>query len=416
MIARSGVRVLVLADTDSYVKWGACLLDPAPSGWTVDVAVLEGHAAPSTRQVEDALTGTAVDPAAVRRTSGRGLVPLVQELAPDVVVLAVRGHAVPAVTRLLARLGTRPVTVTGVAGISVPVQWYDVNLRRGADLYVVHSRREARELSAVAARHDVDHRVALATLPFLRVAARSPAGSGRRHRGGDAGPVVFAPQSLVPADDIGRRRLLADLTAAIGGARDLHVKVRSRTGEAEAHRGAGDYSGLIGGLPSRQRDRVHVVDGPMSRHLETAHGFVTVGSSAALESVAAGVPAIVLSDLGVGDATFNGVFVGSGLLGTLEDLAADRFRRVDPAWAADNYFHPDEEDTWLDELVDLLDQRAVGALAAPTPLPRTLGNLVRGVYYRLDALAPWRGTPFAPLERLILSTARGLNRTLLHLR
>lgn len=416
------VRALVLADTDSYVKWGATLVSTTP--WESRLAVLDGHAAPSPRQVADAVDGSGIDARDVVRTDGAQLRDLLDRWAPDVLVLAVRAHAVPPVLSLLEDAHGRPVVVTGVAGICVPVQWYDVNLRRGADVFVVHSRRERRDLVGVAARHDVPHRVALATLPFLRVAARRPAlaHAGRAAAATAAtsrqGPVVFAPQSLVPSDDTGRESVLRGLAAAVRPGREVHVKVRSRDGEVEAHRGAGDYAALLARLRSTgdAPDGLRVVDGPMSHHLRGASGFVTIGSSAALEAVAAGVPSVVLTDLGVDDAHLNSVFVGSGLLGTLADVAQGRFRTVDAGWAHDNYFHGPEADDWRTQVDQLLAERALHGLAAPAQVPATLGNRVRGQYYRLDALAPWRGTALEPIERLLLGAARWLNRTVLHLR
>ncbi len=418
------VRALVLADTDSYVKWGATLVEG--TGWDTRVAVLDGYAAPSVRQVADALEGTSTDPADVALVDAPALRAVLARWRPDVLVLAVRAHAVPPVLDLLDDATDRPVTVTGVAGICVPVQWYDVNLRRGADVFVAHSRRERRDLAGVAARHAVPHHVALATLPFLRVAARRPAPAPASTAGGSTahrharpdGPVVFAPQSLVPADDLGRETVLRGLATAVRPGREVHVKVRSRAGEVEAHRGAGDYAALLarlredGTVPAGLR----IVDGSMARHLEGASGFVTIGSSAALEAVAAGVPTVVLTDLGVDDAHLNSVFVGSGLLGSTEDVRHGRFRRVDPAWAHDNYFHGSDHNDWHEQVEHLLAARADRGLPRPTAVPATLGNRVRGIYYRLDALAPGRRTPLAPLERAVLALARRLNRRLLHLR
>ncbi|MFG1695417.1 DUF6716 putative glycosyltransferase [Nonomuraea sp. NPDC049309] len=92
----------------------------------------------------------------------------------------------------------------------------------------------------------------------------------------------------------------------------------------------------------------------MREHLEQAAGFVTVGSTAALEAIAMGVPSLVLSDFGVSAEMINLVFEGSGLLGTLDDLAQGRFRTASPAWCAASYFHPAERDDWARRLAELV--------------------------------------------------------------
>ncbi|RYJ05994.1 MAG: hypothetical protein EON52_08670, partial [Actinomycetales bacterium] len=110
-----------------------------------------------------------------------------------------------------------------MAGIALPVQWYDVNLRRGADLFVTHSHREVEEISAVARRHEVRHRTTLATLPFLAHVRASAATDGRPAHGTS---VVFAPQSLVPAATEDRRRLLQRLADAARARPDRRVVVK----------------------------------------------------------------------------------------------------------------------------------------------------------------------------------------------
>lgn len=406
-------------DSDSYVKWASALASRLPADWQARLVVLEGHAAPSPRQVDDALAG-GIDPHDLGRVGARGLARLLADWSPDVLLLGVRAHAVPAVTGMLDASPRRPVVVTGVAGIALPVQWYDVSLRRAADLFVVHGLREQRELTAVARAHDVPCRPALATLPFL---ARAPATVGGRTGGGDAagrGPVVFAPQALVPFTDHERERLVARLadTARAHPDRDVLVKLRSRAGEVEAHRESRGYAEIVrdlaarGGAPSNLR----VVDGPMAQHLSGAAGLVTVSSSSALEAVAAGVPALVLDDFGVNQRLMNSVFADSGLLGSTDDLVAGRFRHLDPHWAEDNYFHHPDADTWVDDVEELLARRSTRGLPpCPRPAP-TLGHRLRDAYYRRDALAPWRGTPLAGAERAMLAGARWVNRRALHLR
>ena len=66
------------------------------------------------------------------------------------------------------------------------------------------------------------------------------------------------------------------------------------------------------------------------------------------------MPLLVLSDFGVSAEMINLVFEGSGLLGTLDDLAAGDFRAAEPAWCAANYFHPAGRDDWAGLLAGLV--------------------------------------------------------------
>jgi hypothetical protein len=53
----------------------------------------------------------------------------------------------------------------------------------------------------------------------------------------------------------------------------------------------------------------------------------------------------------------NVVFEGSGLLGTLAELAEGDFRKAEPAWCAANYFHPQDRDDWAGLLAGLVISR-----------------------------------------------------------
>ncbi len=405
-------RALLVADSDSYVKWAAALAADLPDDWDVHLIVLAARGAPSDRQVEDAVHLTGIEPDEVEHLSAHDLRRELRRWRPDVLVLGVRAHAVPHISGWFAHDRQRPVIVTGVAGIALPVQWYDVDLRRGADLFVTHSRREAAEIAHTAHVHEVPHRTTLATLPYLQ-AARVPVPVAGRRAKADA--IVFAPQSLVPAADDDRRLLLRRLAETARAHPDLRVVVKGRTrdGESEAHRGGAGYAELAAEteLPAN----LEFADGPMAEHLARATGFVTVSSSAVLEATAAGVPSLVLTDFGVDDDLMNSVFEGSGLFGSADDLLALRFAHADEDWARRNYFHDPAHDTWLTDLTTLLSTREAG-LPAPARRPATLGARLRDLYYRHDALQPWHGTWLAPLERLMLWAGHVANRRLLHLR
>ncbi len=106
----------------------------------------------------------------------------------------------------------------------------------------------------------------------------------------------------------------------------------------------------------------------MAQHLDRAVALVTISSTAVLEAVARGVPALTLTDFGVSRALINEVFVDSGLEGDAVDLVEGRFGTVRPEWLHDNHFHPPAEDDWADRAEELMVLRDAGALRCDRPL------------------------------------------------
>ena len=384
----SPVTAMVVMDTDSYVKWGVDLASRLPPDWRVSRVLLGSYVQPSARQLESA------GAPGLRAVSSRSLRRQLATDRPDVLVLAVRGHAVPHIAAMLG--DHRPVIVTGMPGIVVPPQRYDIELRRAADLLIVHSLRERREHEAAAALAGRDYVFGLESLALPAVErAEAPAD----------GAIVFATQALVPPRREDRMLVLsrlADAARAFPASRVV-IKTRSGRGEAETHRGAEPYDALLAHVPEAPHNLV-VSSGSMAEHLASARALVSVSSTALLEAVASGVPALAIADFGVDEAMMTSVFEGSGLLGSLDDVVAGRFRLAEPTWLADNYFHDPDDDDWLERLEALLHARdSLPSIAAPP-------GGASGLYYRLDALTPWRGTIGEPLERAALALARTLNR------
>ncbi len=129
----------------------------------------------------------------------------------------------------------------------------------------------------------------------------------------------------------------------------------------------------------------------MDEALRSARALVTVSSTAALESMAVGLPTLIISDFGVSADMINTVFDGSGCLGTLDDLRRGRISTPDSAWLEANYFHADADNDWLDHLDDLLARRAAGGL----PVRRPTGSLPTRVHRRVRLLLPARSRPAA---------------------
>lgn len=356
----TSVRILAVSDSDSYLKWSHALLRHAASdeGHLVHEVVLSNVLSPSVDQMIAAAGGT------VDRVGIMGLVARVRALRPDAVLVSCTGPALEVVIDTLHAAGLlgptnpgRPVLVTGFPGITVPANELALRFRRHVDLVIVHSRRELREHRALAASLGLPTRFALARLPFLPDSAE-PGTAAARGAARDRQDVLFAAQSLVPAQEEQRRAILEALADVPDGMRPV-VKVRAGVGERQAHNEDLPYAELD------PDPRIMFRAGSMADALQRTRGFVTVSSTAVLEALAMGIPSIVLSDFGVDDAMITTVFTGSGLLGTLDDVRAGRFAHPHPDWLEDNYFHNRSDDEWLDELAHLVSEPRVPVHVEP---------------------------------------------------
>ncbi|MEV7806782.1 DUF6716 putative glycosyltransferase [Microbispora sp. NPDC088329] len=366
-------RLLAVADSDSYLKWAAGLLDATPEDWVTDLAVVRTPIAPSAAQIAAAVSGTRAGRA------GRELPPVLparqlrraaERFRPDVVLLACTGPVVDALAATPAGPlsgplpGPRPVLVSGLPGISVPATEKAWLFRSGCDLFVVHSAREVAEFSEIGARLGGGGAVALARLPYLDLLHREACGDDA---GGVRDRVVFATQAKVPRRREERERILlalAELARARPGL-DVVVKLRARDDERQTHNERHHYERLWTAMEAEGRvppGAVRFAAGPMHEHLSRAAGFVTVSSTAALEAIAANVPLLVLSDFGVGAEMINLVFEGSGCLGTLGDLAEADFRFPAEEWCRDNYFHDRSAGDWTGRVATLVAAARAGTL------------------------------------------------------
>lgn len=371
-------RLLGVVDSDSYAKWGAALLSHLDrDAWQVDLTVVGSRPAASDAQLAAALAGTAFEADAVPRASVREIVDRLGREGYDAVFVSTSGAVAEVViTEVTRKVDPRPVILTGLPGISSPAKYKGIFRRAQADLFVLHSHREVREYQELAAARGMTHSFALATLPFLEHV--------RSARAAVRDSIVFAPQPGVPwgyDERVAMAGWLVEAARANPGLRVV-VKVRARAGELQTHRELYPYPEL---LPADRPANLLVAAGPMSEHLARAVGFVTVSSTAAIEAIAADVPALVLTDFGVSGELINEVFVGSGLLGSSRELIAGRFRQVDPAWRHDNYFHDPSENTWQGRLGEFVQLRDAAALPDRPAQRTSRGGALRRAWDRKRA-------------------------------
>jgi len=404
MSAPSGIRVVAIADADSFVKWSASLLGSVP-GLRPHLLLVRTPLTASVEQERTALAGTTLGREDVTRIGFAETAGWLEGQRPDVVVLAGRGPFVRLMGRVIDTLTHRPVTVSGLPGMAIPAQRGALDYRRHTDLLVVHSHREVRAFAQLGDRIGVHMPTALATLPFARRRERMLRPERIRvdamggARGGvavadrpasttpvrpPATDIVFAAQALVPVRREERAEIAAMLVRAAEAepTRRVVVKLRSRPGESETHFERAPYAGL---LPSRLPANLVFSYDSMSTALETAAGLVTVSSTAAIEATALGVPVIALDSFGVSKSLLNTVFVGSGLLGGRSEVVAGRFRHPHPDWLRDNYFHPEAESTWWERVEQLVALRRSGSLPARR-VPAARGGSLHEAWHRASVL------------------------------
>ncbi|WP_213814382.1 DUF6716 putative glycosyltransferase [Glaciihabitans sp. dw_435] len=377
------MRVIAVVDSDSYVKWGAAVLAALPREWLKSLVLVATPIAPSDAQLQTALAGSGFAASDALRLELPAIVDLVREQQPDVVLLSLRGPVASVVARDIYDVtAKRPVIVSGLPGISVPATRPAIRYRTQADLFLLHSKREVREFRQLAVELEAAQTFALAELPFLQRSVPREV-SGRRD-------VIFAAQSIVPADRVDRVRLLGWLSELATRHPELRVviKVRAVAGEVQTHEEHDSYPDLLASLGTTP-DNLVVASGPMGGYLDQAVGFVTVSSTAAIEALAAGVPVIAVDDFGVGPELINEVFVGSNLLAGSDDLVNARFRTVSDVWLDDNYFHDPADSDWLRVLDELLEARAAGRLPRHEPWLLGRGGEFRRAWERKRALGKY---------------------------
>lgn len=404
MTDTSGIRVVAIADADSFVKWSAALLGGV-AGLQSHLLLVRTPLTASVEQQRTALAGTGLRPADVTLLDFAEATGWLEGQRPDVVVLAGRGPFVRLMGRVIDSLTHRPVTLSGLPGMAIPAQRGALDYRRHTDLLVVHSHREERAFAELGRRIGVSMPTALATLPFARrrqrmlrperalVDAASAGRSGVAVAERPVPPVavrppatdiVFAAQALVPVERDQRAEIATMLVRAAEAdpARRVVVKLRSRPGESETHLESEPYTAL---LPSRRPENLVFSYDSMATALETAAGLVTVSSTAAIEAVASGIPVIALDSFGVSKSLLNTVFVGSGLLGGRNEVVTGRFRHPHPDWLRDNYFHSAADANWWDRVQELVALRRAGALPHRR-VPAARGGRLHDAWHRASVL------------------------------
>ncbi|WP_352300227.1 DUF6716 putative glycosyltransferase [Kineosporia sp. NBRC 101731] len=386
--------MIAVAESDSFLKWAVSLLGQLPEGTRTEVVVACSPARPSASQRIAALSGTAYAGHDPEVLSPGQLMKRVERDRPDAVLLALTGPSVHAYQEALSKSSHRPVLLTGIPGIAIPARRRAWGYRGAVDLFVVHSHREVEDYDQIRRQMGMHAKVGLATIPFLakpadilparemtqEMAAGTTAFEASRNEAGTsveplnpvAAPqrnrVLFATQGKVPRVKKDRVQILLSLARLAANRPDLEVVVKTRgaVGEFHTHHEPHHYQSLWDELVAA--GEVHAPDaltfaaGSMAEQLANAVALVTVSSTAVLEAMALDIPVLLIDEFGVSENLINQVFVGSGVMGGLDELERGDFRHPETWWLADNYFHPRGDNSWIGMLDELVVLNAAGQL------------------------------------------------------
>ncbi len=374
------MRVVGLADSDSYVKWGASLLGQMSSDWTRQLVVVRTAKLPSENQLASALHGTGISRESVLILDLDEAIAYVASCYPHAVLIATIGPLADLLAEgVLSQVRHRPVLISGIPGIALPARRKALVYRSQIDVMVMHSHREVRRFQKLATANGFGHHFALAQLPFI-TARTTPVPAN--------GDIVFAAQAIVPlprAQRVQVLRWLAEL-AVRNPQQRVVLKVRAQAGERQTHDEPHSYVDLLHHeLPQRPTNLV-VEDGPMAAQLDAASALVTISSTAIIEAMARGIPVIALNEFGVRRKLLNEVFRYSGILAGADELLAGDFRAPRDEWARDNYLHDDSENTWLAMIDDLVRRAQVDALPVSVRVARGRGGALRRAWDRKRVL------------------------------
>jgi len=322
-------RIAVLADSDTRWKWGASVAQQIAPGHALDAYFLRGRSTPTERQLAE----IGIEPDTARELPAAELVDDAELADADIVVMAVSGGTVLALTHSLglawAGREHRPITVTGYVGVVYEKMIDGLLTRGGTDIVLANSTYDADRFGAAFASVGVDpDSVVECALPFL---------GGEPYRPSTERPftLTFAVQPSVPKSKQDRLRLLERAAAHARRHPDRQVlmKLRSLPGEHTTHVEADPYQLLVDSLAEPAPANLQLVYGNMGEVLDRTDLLVTVSSTAALESMQRGIPTAILTDFGVREAHGNHYFVHSGCLASWDELDAGALPLPDPAWA-----------------------------------------------------------------------------------
>jgi hypothetical protein len=357
MMARN---VLFVTDSDSNVKFATHFGRHLEKAGLENKTVFVGQDYPSLGQAANAVAaGSKVEvvPTFASLFAGKDL------LRYDVILVLITGRLIKEFCANLNLLALtygvpKPVTVGGFIG-----EWISANGQveeRGAlDIFVVNRADELEKFRAICAR--ASHGKTFVSLPYgflVRHDFAKPLAPSFDYDMSKT--IVFADQVQVPRSSAERAFLYENLEAIARKAPNLKLYfcARETEGGATKHRSLGGISEHLSGESLAALPNVIVEHGTFQKRLAEADLVLSVSSTAGVEALINGVPALFLRGFASSGAE---KFSHTGLLIDVFELKSPKTFTLDPAFYADI----SRTDVW-DEFAELIrSQPSCGVNAQP---------------------------------------------------
>lgn len=150
------------------------------------------------------------------------------------------------------------------------------------------------------------------------------------------GHIVFFEQPSVPPHSL-QREYVAHALCSLARrfpSRKVLLKTRTKTDEATFHRTLFHLEDLVREIPRRPANLV-VTHEPVSDLLPPCSLALTFSSTAALESLASGIPTRILTDFGVNETIGNSFFAESDMLASFDQISGnEKVSKISECWLA----------------------------------------------------------------------------------
>lgn len=313
--------VLVLSDYDSRIKWGLSLSAFYAGACDITVyykdvteGVIQKYGSPDYHFVTYSDINDVINTDILARF--------------DIVIIALGGFGVVTVISRIHDLfrihAVRPVIITGFNGLTDPYNIHGLLCRYGSDIICVNSRIEY-DAFRQALRHLHLDSDTVALSGYLRKYEKNVAD---RNGGTPIKNVLYVEQTHTPSQKKHIRYIIRKMIeyAEYHPGRTVTVKLRNdRLSGNLWHAYRENYPPNL--IFSREEIETLLPDTDLC---------LSFTSTVIIEALYLGKKTVILSDVGICNGVDNYLFVGSGLLRTMDDVINDRIGDVNQEWAKDN--------------------------------------------------------------------------------